>query len=278
MKYVEVIFKFLPAFNADSDLFVASLTAIGYEGFMEEDNELKAYIPENLFSASAIYDLKMVNNNKKWIQISHNYLEEKNWNAQWESDYKPVLINDCIVRAPFHEAPPYVNYDIVIEPKMSFGTGHHETTGMMIEMILGLDFENKTVLDMGCGTAVLSILASLKKADAVIAVDNDAWAYNNAVENCKKNNVKSCSVIKGSINEMAGKKFDVILANITRNILCAHLPYYETMQNKGGILLISGFLKKDMEKMTAYAHKYNYDILTELTKNNWAALKLYKKQ
>lgn len=278
MNYTEVIIKMSPALNHKTELLIAVMAEIGYEGFLEEKNELRAYIPADDFSPDKLYKLPIIGNNKEGLKISHRLLKETNWNALWESNFEPVTIDDCIVRAPFHQKPPDITYDILIEPKMAFGTGHHETTSMMLQFMLQTNFTDKTVLDMGCGTAVLAILACMKSATYTDAVDNDPRAYNNAIENCLKNNIKNCNVMLGGLEQTENKFYDIILANITRNALLDMIPSFSKMQKEKGQLFLSGFLVQDIDFMTDFAAQYNYDMKSRQTKNNWAALELYKKQ
>jgi len=276
MIYIEVCLKLDVSLNHKLDAIIASLSDIGFEGFVEEEDKLIAYVQESIFDNADMYELPIIKNNKENISISLKKIPETNWNSLWESNFEQVHIKNCVVRAPFHNKPAGVDYDIVIEPKMSFGTGHHETTSMIIEAILDKDFENKTVLDMGCGTAVLAILADMKKARIIDAVDNDEWAYNNALENCKRNNAKHCSVKLGGIEAVAEESYDIIIANITRNILVDMMPFFSKMQNINAHLYLSGFLKDDVGFMTEKAKEFDYKLIKEFYKNNWAALELYK--
>jgi ribosomal protein L11 methyltransferase len=200
-------------------------------------------------------------------------IEQENWNATWEQNFNPILVGGvCAVRAPFHEKTE-VAYDIVIEPKMSFGTGHHETTHMMLQHILDHDFWGKAVLDMGSGTGVLAILAEKKGAKAVDAVDFDNWCYLNALENVERNNCKNIRVYEGDAALLKGKKYDIILANINRNILLEDLPHYVKCLNTNGLLFLSGFYKEDIIAISAKCGELGLKFEKNLEKNNWVAVK-----
>jgi ribosomal protein L11 methyltransferase len=190
----------------------------------------------------------------------------------WESQYEPVLIdNRCMVRAPFHPQPVGVEFDIVIMPKMSFGTAHHETTKLMIQYLLSLQVSGKSLLDMGSGTAVLAILARMKGAFPVSAVDNDEWAFNNAVENVKSNKFADIEVVLGDSSFLSDKKFDIILANINRNILLNDIPSYCKSLNVGGKLFMSGFYSEDLPLIEAKANETGLRIMSSRIENKWTA-------
>jgi len=189
-----------------------------------------------------------------------------------ESQYEPVLIdNRCMVRAPFHEPRAGVEFDIVIMPKMSFGTAHHETTKQMIQYLLSTDVSGKSLLDMGSGTAVLAILARMKGAFPVSAFDNDEWAYNNALENVQSNNFADIEVLLGDSSLLAGRKYDIILANINRNILLNDIPVYRESLNAGGKLFMSGFYSEDLPLIEAKANESGLGIMSNRVENNWMA-------
>jgi ribosomal protein L11 methyltransferase len=214
------------------------------------------------------------------FQISYSLknIADENWNAKWESDYDSVIIdNRCYIRAPFHKVKPEIEFEILIEPKMSFGTAHHETTAQMIQLLLGEDVEGKTVLDMGCGTAVLAILAKKKNAATVHAIDNDEWAYNNSVENVQRNNFTDIIVEQGDAALLKDRTFDVILANINKNILLADMEIYANSMHSGAIIMFSGFYKNDLEDIKSRALIYGLQYIMHIDKNDWVAAKFLKK-
>jgi ribosomal protein L11 methyltransferase len=254
------------------DIAIALLADIGCESFSETDSGITAYISSSLFTdetliASGIYDLPIL----KGIEISNRIIERVNWNKEWEKNFSPVIIaRQCSVRAPFHPKPDNVEFDIIIEPKMSFGTGHHQTTALMVELLMGSDPKGKKVLDMGCGTGVLAILAYFKGAAAVSAVDIDEWACLNTTENC---DINKCvvDVRQGDISTVAGEKYDIILANITRNILIENMNTLCSCLNPSGMLFLSGFYTDDIteiEKATGEAGLIPGKVLS---KDNWCA-------
>ncbi|MCK5840237.1 MAG: 50S ribosomal protein L11 methyltransferase [Bacteroidales bacterium] len=277
MDYIELILR-LPNDQLLREIIIAELAEIGFESFMEESELLQAYIPASEFDFEAVNDLEFIKKNSTIVTLEHNLINDKNWNAVWESNYKPVIIpGKCAIRAPFHKPVPGLKFDIIIEPKMSFGTAHHETTAMMIELLFEINPTSMTVLDMGCGTGVLAILASKMGAIQVTAIDNDQWAYNNTKENIIKNNVSNVDVYLGDASTPGTKKYDLILANINRNILIADIPEYENCLNTGGTLLLSGFLTQDIPIIQENAQENGFEFRYSINKNNWAAVVLTKK-
>ena len=203
-------------------------------------------------------------------------MAQTNWNAEWEKNFNPIIVDDLVsIRAPFHNNPN-VKYDIVIEPKMSFGTGHHETTHMMVQHLLQLKLENKKVLDMGCGTGILAIFAEMKGAKPIDAIDIDNWCYLNSIENAERNNCNSISVYEGDASLLKNKNYDVIIANINRNILLNDIKIYANCLSSGGILLLSGFYKEDFTIINKEAENQKLKLDGELIKNNWMSLKFVK--
>jgi ribosomal protein L11 methyltransferase len=230
------------------DILIALLDSLQYEGISEHGREVVAYIDSESYDRDVLeLTLAGVKELLHANILSEETIAERNWNEIWEKNFEPVIINNrCAIRAPFHEKFQDMEYTITIEPKMSFGTGHHETTSLMVTALLEMDLNRKTVLDMGCGSGVLGILALLKNAGRVIAIDNDKWAYENAWENAAKNKVKM-EVLLGSTNAIPPLEFDVILANINRNILVEHAPDYCKHLSDTGRILLSGFLEEDIE-------------------------------
>ena len=274
MKYTELICK-KPGSSEEQDILIAELASIGFESFTEEDDRFLAYIPEKDFSEKLLHENDYLKQHLKIIKVST--IEDQNWNAVWESNYEQVVIRDCGIRAPFHPENKELTYDIVIHPKMSFGTAHHETTALIIDILLDKDVRGKKVLDMGCGTGVLAILASMKGAAHITAIDNDEWAYTNALENCSLNHRENIRVEMGDERLLGDETFDLILANINKNILLGAIPDYARVMAKGGEIIFSGFYNSDLEdiKNKAEASGLTYHFHKE--KNNWVAVSFIKK-
>lgn len=270
--YVEYRFTVKPKEPA-SDILIAELGEAGFESFVEEEDDVLAYIQKTDWSSDILDDIYILGNSNFEITYQYKEIAQENWNATWEQNFQPIIVDDvCMIRAPFHEKIQ-VDYDIVIEPKMSFGTGHHETTHMMLQHILQLDVENKTVLDMGSGTGVLAILAGMRGATNIDAIDIDNWCYLNAKENVTRNNMDFISVYEGDVTLLKDKKYDLIIANINRNILLADLPSYAKCLNKGGVLLLSGFYTEDLEMISQKCTELELKFEKNLERNNWVAAK-----
>lgn len=277
MIYTEIDFKISPLQPA-SEILIAELGELGFESFVEEEDGLKAYFPGEEFDTKVLKELFVMQNPEFNITYQIQGIENINWNAKWESDYESVLIdNRCYIRAPFHKTIPDIEFEIEIEPKMSFGTAHHETTSQMISLLLKEDVEDKDVLDMGCGTAVLAILAKMKNAKNVHAIDNDEWAYNNSVENVGRNNFQDIIVEQGDAALLKNKSFDVILANINKNILLADMEAYSKSLNAMGVIMFSGFYINDLEDIKAKAYENGLVYIKHIDNNNWVAAKFSKK-
>lgn len=270
--YIEYRFTVKPKEPA-SDILIAELGEAGFESFVEEDDDVLAYIQKTDWSTAILDDIYILQNSNFEISYEYKEIAQENWNATWEQNFQPIIVDDiCMIRAPFHEKIK-VDYDIVIEPKMSFGTGHHETTHMMLQHILQLDVKDKTVLDMGSGTGVLAILAGMRGATSIDAIDIDNWCYLNAKENVARNNMDFISVYEGDVALLEGKKYDLIIANINRNILLADLPSYAKSLNEGGILLLSGFYTQDLEMISQKCTELELKFEKNLERNNWVAAK-----
>ena len=276
MDYAELNFIVTPK-NPGVEILIAELAEIGFESFVETDNGVLAYIPDISYSEQKIQALEILRTDVAIFDYSFKLIKAQNWNAVWESSFKPILVNDiCVVRAPFHAPVKDVKYDIVIEPKMAFGTGHHETTYLMMEKLLNIDVKTDHVLDMGCGTAVLAILASKLGAAEITAIDNDEWAYNNSLENTLKNEASGIKVLLGDAKLLPGKKFNLILANINRNILLQDMPFYiDSLESKGS-LLMSGFFTTDIPVIQKKAEDSGLFFVEQRHKNNWALLHFIK--
>ena len=272
MNYKEVIFSFQPL-QPWSEILVAYLSDLDFESFEDINQGVRAYIKENDFNFSEIESICSQLDCK--IDINHTVIKQENWNAKWESDFQPITIgNKCGIRAGFHE-PLDVDYEIIITPKMSFGTGHHATTFGMMEAMLGLDFQEKKVLDMGCGTAVLAILAHQLGSDKVIAIDIEEWAYNNALENISMNGSSNIVVHKGGKEKIEGE-FDIILANINRNILIQDMYAYSSHLLQSGLILFSGFYEQDLDLIKQEAKRLGLKYISHNSKNNWVTAKFQK--
>lgn len=246
MDHIELKIEFLPS-KINPEIIIAYLDELGFESFVEKEEEIYAYISSNLFSEEKVRKHRYFLSNKENLKFSYIPVKEKNWNKEWESNYSPVIIeNTCIVRAPFHEKPKNIQYDIVIEPKMSFGTAHHPSTFLMIRALLEMQIKGRTILDMGCGTGVLAILAALKGAKDIIAIDNNDWAYENTLENIHKNQVDINAYMGDASTLKQFDRKDIFLANINRNVLLEDIPLYTNNIKNGGILVISGFLEDDL--------------------------------
>jgi ribosomal protein L11 methyltransferase len=275
MAYIELTFSLL---NNESvlEILSARLSMLGFDSFFEDEEGFRAYCPEENLNLPEIESLMLEPIFSEIKLLSFKPLEDKNWNEIWESSYEPVLIDDrCFIRAPFHNKKD-VEFDIVIEPKMSFGTAHHETTAQMIGWVLKTDLHGRSLLDMGCGTAVLAILARLKGADPVIAIDNDIWAYNNSCENVILNQTADIKVVMGDANSIGNQTFEVILANINRNILLNDMHVYASALNLKGLLFLSGFYESDLESIRQTATQNGLTYLDHSVKNQWVAAKFCK--
>ncbi len=270
--YVGYDFKVTPL-QPGVEILIAELGYAGFESFVENEYGATAYIQKEEWHANILDDIQILSSDEFEITFEFNDIEQTNWNEEWEKNFNPIIVdNRCSVRAPFHEKSDTL-YDIVIEPKMSFGTGHHETTHMMIQHILKNDFEGKSVLDMGCGTGVLAILAEIKGAKPLEAVDYDNWCYLNSLENVEHNNSKHITVIEGDATALKGKKYDVIIANINRNILMQDMETYVSCLNENGMLFLSGFYNTDIPMIQAECEKHLLKFEEKLERNNWVSLK-----
>ena len=270
--YIEYNFTFLPK-EPISEILIAELGNVGFESFVETENGVTGYIQKTDWNAEILADVFVLNSDEFSIEYNQNEVPQTNWNAEWEKNFEPIQVDDLVsIRAPFHENPN-LKYDIVIEPKMSFGTGHHETTHMMVQHLLQLDLENKKVLDMGCGTGILAIFAEMKGAKPLDAIDIDNWCYENSVENVTRNNCENISVYEGDAALLVDKKYDVIIANINRNILLMDMKVYTNCLQEGGILLLSGFYEQDIPVIDAEVIKYGLKLEKFIQRNNWVALK-----
>jgi ribosomal protein L11 methyltransferase len=270
--YLEFKFKIEPLQPA-SEILVAELGYLGFESFVEDEDGISAYIPAEEYEDDLLVGVHVLQSKEFEITYSKTEIDQVNWNEEWEKNFSPIMVDDvCSVRAPFHEEPD-TEFDIVIEPKMSFGTGHHATTHMMIQHILKNNWEDKTVLDMGCGTGVLAILSSLKGAKIVDAIDIDNWCYQNTLENIARNECDTINVEEGGAELLQDRQYDMILANINRNILLRDIPVYVNCLNRGGNLFLSGFYEEDIPVIKKACEALNLKYIEHFERNNWVALK-----
>ena len=272
MNYIGYHFEIEPL-QPGSDILIAELGEEGFESFVETEKGISAFIQKKDWHKDILKNIQILSSGEFRITFTYEEIEQVNWNTEWEKNFEPIRVNDMVsVRAPFHEKTD-LPYDIVIEPKMSFGTGHHETTHLMIQQLLNVDLKDKTVLDMGSGTGILAIMAELRGAKSVDAIDIDDWCYENALENAARNNCTKIRVFKGDAALLADKNYDVIIANINRNVLINDLPVYYKCLNKGGVLLLSGFYREDIPFIKKAATGLGLKESDLLEKNNWISLK-----
>lgn len=272
MIYISYDFKVIPKEPA-VEILIAELGYVGFESFVETDEGFIGYIQKEDWKSGILDSIFVLNNDEFKISYEMEEIEQVNWNREWEKNFNPIQVDEMVsIRAPFHKNPN-LKYDIVIEPKMSFGTGHHETTHMMVQHLNKLELKGKKTLDMGCGTGILAIFAEMKGAKPVDAIDIDNWCYLNSTENIERNNCKYISVYEGDVSLLKDKHYDVIIANINRNILLNDISSYANCLNENGILLLSGFYKEDIPIIEKEISKYNLKIETFIERNNWVALK-----
>ena len=273
--YIEYNFTVAPK-EPGTEILIAELGFAGFESFVENDNGVTAYIQKEEWNADILAGISILNSDEFSISFQKNEVAQTNWNAEWEKNFEAIQVNDLVsIRAPFHEDKK-LQYDIVIEPKMSFGTGHHETTHMMIQHLLELDLDNKSTLDMGCGTGILAIFAEMKGAKPIDGIDIDNWCYLNSIENAERNNCKHISFYEGDASLLKTQKYDVIIANINRNILLADMKTYTDCLLQNGVLLLSGFYKEDIPTIDVEVSKYGLQLQKTIERNNWVSLKYFK--
>ncbi len=277
MNYISYTFEIKSktlAVQTAMEILIAELGAVGFESFTEKENGLIAYIQKKDWFEGVLDDIQLLQSDEVVITYDMEEIEPVNWNSEWEKNFEPIQVDGLVsIRAPFHE-DPHLKYDIVIEPKMSFGTGHHETTHLMIQHLMNIDLKGKSVLDMGCGTGILAIFAEMKGASKLDAIDIDSWCYENSMENVDRNKCKNISVYEGDASLLQDKKYDVIIANINRNILLQDIRVYAKILNKNGILLLSGFYTEDIPVIEKEAKNNHLKLVKKLARNNWAGLKL----
>jgi len=274
MDYMAITFQSTPQQN---ELLIAFLSEESFDSFEETASGLIAYIPAEKFSSQKLDEVVEGLKESGNIFYTSSLIKDQNWNALWESNFEPVRVSNTVyVRAPFHPERSDIQYEIVIEPKMSFGTGHHATTTLMMEEMLKIDLEGESVLDMGCGSGILAILAAKKGARAILEIDVDEWAFSNAFENCARNQSQHVIVQKGDSRLLEGKAFEVILANINRNVLLRDMAAYVRALRPGGHLLVSGFLTGDEALITGEAGKLNLEMKNRSSNASWMMIHFKK--
>ena len=275
MKTFEYTFT-APSSDIQHDMLITMLAEMGFDSFMDEEHALKAYCSaecrddlavESLLTEPSFFGIQL---------LKVEEMPDKDWNELWEASYQPVVVNErCRVRAPFHESDPSFEFDLVIEPKMSFGTANHETTAQIIQLMLETDFKGKEVLDMGSGTAVLAILAKKLGAARTVAIDNDEWAYRNAFTNIELNGISDIEIVLGDALSIKGS-FDVVLANINRNILLRDMHFYVEAMNPNAHIFFSGFYTEDLPSIREEAERLGLRYCRHLSRNNWVAAEFCK--
>ena len=271
MQYTKVSFSLNPDNEANREILTAFLAQLDFESFDESEEALHAFFPAEKVTTEQIQQTLAE------VPFAVNFIQEEipdiNWNEEWEKNYfQPLLIgNECLIRAPFHKEYPKANYEIVIEPNMAFGTGNHETTSLMIEHLSELNVEGMDVLDMGCGTGILGIFASMRNCRQVTAIDIDNWAFESTIENCRLNHITNLEARIGDANLLGNQKFDLILANIQRNIILQDMEKYVSVLNDDGILIVSGFYNNDLEEILGKAAELFLQKIEIKERNNWIA-------
>jgi ribosomal protein L11 methyltransferase len=279
MLYKAIYFILEPTTQEMVEILYALLDNLDFEGISVENNTIIGYIPAKRYEQQAIIALE-----KKLASLGCRLkwkvkdIPDQNWNYLWESNFEPVVVNtNCVIRAPFHPEFADVTYRITIEPKMSFGTGHHQTTRLMIGQMLKIDFKGKNVLDMGCGSGILAILASMRGASHISAIDIDKWAYENTIENAAKNKINNIEVLIGGREAIPVEKFDIVLANINRNILLDQITDYACVTHKKSVLLVSGILIEDIPKLKEAAQYAGLKFVETRLLDNWAMIVFARK-
>lgn len=278
MNYYELNFTVIATEDYHQDLLINTLGDIGFDTFEETEAGFKAYIPIDEYNSDRLEEA--LSQYRELFSFSYelNLIQQKNWNAEWESNFEPIVIKDKVfVRATFHEPKPEFEFEIVIDPKMAFGTGHHQTTSMMLEYILENEFSEKKVLDMGCGTGILAIMAAKLGAGEITAIDYDPICYDSTIENATLNGVTNITVLCGSKEVIPNEQYDIILANINRNILLDQIQRYSEVLKDGGELYLSGFYASpDLDILTEEAAKYDIKYLDYKSNKEWTAARFIK--
>ncbi len=272
MIYISYTFTVKPKEPA-TEILIAELGYAGFESFVENEDGVIAYIQKEEHLITILDEIQILQSDEFEISYVKEEIAQVNWNSEWEKNFNPIQVDDLVsIRAPFHEKTNH-KYDIIIEPKMSFGTGHHETTHMMVQQLLTLNLKDKRVLDMGCGTGILAIFSEIRGAKFIDAIDIDEWCYENTFDNLELNNCKKIDVYNGDASLLINKKYDLIIANINRNILLNDINIYADCLNNKGVLLLSGFYEEDIPLIDTEASKYQLKLDSIIERNNWVALK-----
>ena len=273
--YLEFSFVIKPkgdiSIQNSGELLSAELGTLGFESFVENDTGIVAYIDATVFDPKILQSISTWSANLFDFEYTQKEIPQINWNEEWEKNFDAILVDGaCSIRAPFHEAPN-TTFDIIIEPKMSFGTGHHETTHMMVQYLLELEVSDKKILDMGCGTGVLAILASKRGGTPIDAIDIDHWCYLNTLENVERNNCSKIQVLEGDVALLEGRKYDLIIANINRNILLKDINQYAKALHPAGELIVSGFYQQDLNLVSEECANNGLKFISSKQRNNWIA-------
>ena len=278
MNYIEITLTACEPVDQNVEIISAYLSEFGFEG-VAEDEIVKAYVAENEKTDEEIKILldELIEKKLCFEEYTIDIIKPKNWNEEWEKNYfQPILIGEqCLIKSSFHKTDLKAKYEIIIDPKMSFGTGHHETTSMMAEYILKTDIKGKIVMDMGTGTGILGILASMIGCGKIIGIDNDSWCYENAQENIEKNNIHNFEMILGDAGMLKSypDTFDVFIANINRHILLADIKYYLKAMRRPSTLLLSGFYSEDLADVDSECSKHGFKLIDKKIKKNWVCAK-----
>jgi ribosomal protein L11 methyltransferase len=276
MDYIELNITLNPP-KPFTDIIMAALGELGFESFVENKTGLQAYIQADLYSENMEQDSWAWQLPEVEILVDRKFIPRVNWNEEWEKNFEPISVDGTVyIHAPFHQAMPQYAYNLLIEPKMSFGTGHHQTTHMMVQHVLDMDVTRKDLLDMGCGTGVLAILAAKRGAAALTAIDIDTWAVENTIENAQRNDTTQIKALKGGAEILGNETFDVILANINKHVLLADMGVYNKVLRPGGIIIFSGFYTHDLEDISAMAAKFDWHLEKTLSRDNWLSAKFVK--
>ena len=260
-----------------SEILIARLNEINFESYLENKRGVKAYIKKELFDLKLFKDILSKLPSNILVNFSTRELPDKNWNQLWENSFEIAHVNDnCVIRSTFHKLSKHYNYELIIEPKMSFGTGHHPTTLLILQKMFFIDFNSKSVLDVGSGTGVLSILASKLNANSILALDVDKWAQKNIKENLALNNIKNVEFINSDIFGIKKRKFDIILVNISRNVILKELNCYADMLENNSHIILSGFLLKDKQDILQHAHNFGLKLFEFKIQDEWILLHLIK--
>jgi len=256
---------------------IALLSEFGAEGFEEKTSTVTAFAPAEDLDENRV-QLILDENDLGDIQFTVTVIEPQNWNATWEQQFEPVFIadNKVGIRAPFHE-PLDTEIELIIEPKMSFGTGHHATTASMIQLIMGIDHKGKNVFDIGSGTGVLAIVAEKLGAESILALDNEEWAYENAIENAQRNGCSKIEVTRADASELPDRKFEIVYANINRNVILDNIGKWKANIAEGGLLLVSGFLEADVTAVVDAAKEHGLTVVEKIVENGWVAISFTNK-